>query len=47
MIEQGRLSVRLMGCDSVWLGMTYGEDRIALRRALDALAARGEYPLDF
>ena len=47
MIEQGRLSVRLMGCDSVWLGMTYGEDRTALRRALDALAARGEYPLNF
>lgn len=47
MIADGRLSVKVINSNSKWMGMTYREDSVTLRSALDALVSLGKYPRDF
>lgn len=47
LLEEGRARVRVLGCDSVWQGVTYKSDREGLSRHLSRLVKIGEYPADF
>ena len=43
-IRAGALQVRVADTDAVWFGVTYREDREAVRQALSEMQRRGVYP---
>ncbi len=43
-IRNGRITTRVLSCDSPWFGVTYREDKPAARHQIMELIARGEYP---
>ncbi len=45
MTREGKLRVRVIPCDSAWMGMTYPEDRMIVAAGIKALVAAGKYPL--
>ncbi len=44
LVQHGLAEVEVAATDAVWLGMTYPEDRDAVRAGVQALVAKGEYP---
>ena len=43
-IRGGALSVRVADTDAVWFGVTYREDRDAVKQALRKMCDAGQYP---
>ena len=44
MIEEGAVRVKVMQTDEKWMGVTYKEDRDAVRQELKKKVESGEYP---
>ena len=44
LLEQGKMSVKVLKTNDTWYGMTYHEDREIVAEELRKLHARGDYP---
>jgi dTDP-glucose pyrophosphorylase len=44
LVKSGTASVKVLGCDEQWFGMTYREDRLAVVSSIRELVRRGVYP---
>jgi len=45
-IVNGRISTKVLACDSPWFGVTYREDKPLAQKEIRALIDKGEYPVD-
>jgi NDP-sugar pyrophosphorylase family protein len=43
-IQTGRISTRVLDCNSSWFGVTYREDKLLAQERIRSLISRGDYP---